>query len=736
MQKAKDMLEEDYQKKCSEYSSVMIPKDSKELDLEDELQKTKCRRALASVVEPFLNFVRAQTGMAVFFQAGIELDHPDRGRAFDIVSLSSVPEGLPSFAKFNLPFFRDSMSREFANWLRTIKRHQIEAGVEFPEFIDQESADGRAASQAVPTTAKEVEAEGGKPPTKAKGRRSAKKTKNAAASSPKSTSATSSTPTATKSVPDANDSSTPPAMAPPELPERPVLDPAMPFLERRALTLEWDKEVQRAKGRLQEARKPSSNRSTAKKGPRKDDDEYDGSSSDKGSGEEDESLVKATRRYSTRSSTTAARESNDNAKNSDDPEEASLPAQESSRDSDPDIPAPPGNDMDDIIDSPSLPLTNITPVIDDAPSGPVSDVIPPVSTPVANSPIQIQRTDPEHAPGTPAPTDIEMNVIEKVTPEDDVGRIAVEDVAKVVEGGEMTADEDSEKRAGEDVNAIAKEPFDDPLRLLNGVDIPQLSQPPYPIEASDSEFVRGYASWLMSGPQVESSFWTAVVFRWIELEELLLKLGDDPTALAVARRPNEFKKWFKDGRVWRPGGVPLPSSITLPGFRDIWWKWWNDILKFDRAALGIPGNEEEAEPFGCHGKDGFVLILVALKWWFGAGGAEDRDGLGHWEHAMKVAFHTMGLLLKESQKRLSRPETDLPNERPPSKSLSTTSSSRTSKPTSQVRKKAPTKSSAPSKPCSTIPTSRHRKSPDTPAENTADRPSKRICTRGYASASG
>ncbi|KAL0562832.1 hypothetical protein V5O48_019246 [Marasmius crinis-equi] len=41
MQKAKDMLEEDYQKKCSEYSSVMIPKDSKELDLEDELQKTK-----------------------------------------------------------------------------------------------------------------------------------------------------------------------------------------------------------------------------------------------------------------------------------------------------------------------------------------------------------------------------------------------------------------------------------------------------------------------------------------------------------------------------------------------------------------------------------------------------------------------------------------------------------------------------------------------------------------------
>ncbi|KAL0564163.1 hypothetical protein V5O48_017888, partial [Marasmius crinis-equi] len=126
------MLEEEHQAKCSQFTLVMIPKDSKELDLEDEIQKTKCRRALAGIVELFLNFMRAQTGMAVFFQAGIELDHSDRGRVFDVISLSSVPEGHPSFAKFNLPFFRDALSKEFANWLRTIKRCQIEEGVEFP----------------------------------------------------------------------------------------------------------------------------------------------------------------------------------------------------------------------------------------------------------------------------------------------------------------------------------------------------------------------------------------------------------------------------------------------------------------------------------------------------------------------------------------------------------------------------------------------------------------------------
>ncbi|KAL0571371.1 hypothetical protein V5O48_010596, partial [Marasmius crinis-equi] len=142
LERAHELMEEQFQKRLEEHSCVKMPEGETSLDIEKEHEMVRCRQALAGVVELFLNFIREHTGMAVFFQAGLELDHPDRGRAFDVFSMCSVPEGTPKFADYDMNFFQEHFAKTFAEWLRVIKRRQIEAGVEFPEFIDS-AEDGK-----------------------------------------------------------------------------------------------------------------------------------------------------------------------------------------------------------------------------------------------------------------------------------------------------------------------------------------------------------------------------------------------------------------------------------------------------------------------------------------------------------------------------------------------------------------------------------------------------------------
>ncbi|KAL0565493.1 SERTA domain-containing protein 3, partial [Marasmius crinis-equi] len=597
VEKAKEMLEEEFVEKCESYSSVMIPKDSKEINLEDEIQKTKCRRALAGIVEPFLNFVRAQTGMAVFFQAGIELDHPDRGRAFDVVSLSSVPEGHPSFAKFNLPFFRDALSKEFANWLRTIKRRQIEEGFEFPDYIDQEETSGP--SQQQPTrgkkTAEMLNASAGEVRKDKGGKAVETEPSSAVQKKPRRSSARKKAPSASAVKPTSSTYSDPPAQSSSELPKRPVIDPNLPFLDRHALSLQWNKELAEARGIQPAAGTPLSDSQGPRQLSRNDDDEYEFGSDDDGSGAEDVPLA-TTRRYSTRASKAAAIQSNDDAQNRNASDDQGLdPSLEDT---------PDGSDRDKSPIAPPQSPPNSTPIIgtDDEPAPvPLTDITTNNvdERPTDENHVQNSRIEPEQPPASTLAPTVEKVVSEVLT---DVEMAAVDKVADGIV--EMNVDR------------VQSTKIDDLSKMIDDICIPELHQAPYPLEASDSGFVRDYGKWLMNGSQAESGIWMSVVYRWIELEELLEKLEDEPWAMRIDKRPEQFKRWFKDGRVSRPGGIPTPAGITLPDFRETWCEWWNSILQDDSAVLGIPRDEDEAEPFCCRGKDGFVLILVALKWWF------------------------------------------------------------------------------------------------------------------------
>ncbi|KAL0574978.1 hypothetical protein V5O48_006994 [Marasmius crinis-equi] len=133
--------------------------DGKTLNMERELDLALCRCNLTAFAQPFLDFIRQHTGMVCFLQAGYERDHPSEGHDFEIVSLSSVPEGAPKFPDHNMSFF-GQFGREFAKWVRAIKQHQMEMGVEYPLSAALEGAtDGKdkgkdkGKKKAVPTQA-------------------------------------------------------------------------------------------------------------------------------------------------------------------------------------------------------------------------------------------------------------------------------------------------------------------------------------------------------------------------------------------------------------------------------------------------------------------------------------------------------------------------------------------------------------------------------------------------------
>ncbi|KAL0562778.1 hypothetical protein V5O48_019301, partial [Marasmius crinis-equi] len=52
----------------------------------DEQEQRQCRENFPRVFQPLLDAVSRYTGMSLFLMGGLELDHPDEGKAFDAVS--------------------------------------------------------------------------------------------------------------------------------------------------------------------------------------------------------------------------------------------------------------------------------------------------------------------------------------------------------------------------------------------------------------------------------------------------------------------------------------------------------------------------------------------------------------------------------------------------------------------------------------------------------------------------
>ncbi|KAF8137811.1 hypothetical protein K438DRAFT_1638995 [Mycena galopus ATCC 62051] len=107
--------------------------------------------------------------------------------------------------------------------------------------------------------------------------------------------------------------------------------------------------------------------------------------------------------------------------------------------------------------------------------------------------------------------------------------------------------------------------------------------------------------------------WNTVVDLWWGLEE---KSGFATTIKShpTAKRPKAVGVWVKNARKNVPD---IDSAEAMDGQ---WWAWWKAInpgwrvLNNELVQLG----DGDWEVLRCPGQNGFLNILMCLKWWFGS----------------------------------------------------------------------------------------------------------------------
>ncbi|KAL0567188.1 hypothetical protein V5O48_014807 [Marasmius crinis-equi] len=82
------------------------------------------RENLPRVLQPILEACSRFTGMSLFLQGGVELDHPDQASEFDVLSLCAVPNRCPTFDQFGLAEY-SAFNTHFLGWIQAIERIKL-----------------------------------------------------------------------------------------------------------------------------------------------------------------------------------------------------------------------------------------------------------------------------------------------------------------------------------------------------------------------------------------------------------------------------------------------------------------------------------------------------------------------------------------------------------------------------------------------------------------------------------
>ncbi|KAL0577211.1 hypothetical protein V5O48_004777 [Marasmius crinis-equi] len=619
---------------CDETSNGRI------LDIEQELDLASCRRNLTTFAQPLLDFIREHTGMVCFLQAGYERDHPDKGHDFEIVSLSSVPQGMPKFPEYNIPFF-GQFGREFAKWVRAIKQRQLELGVESPstELLERAETDGgkkdkgkgKAKAQPVRVSA---------PPSLPSSGPNAT-TKHSPSPSTASTSTLHKRPSSQPPKPSETSKNSPnqapPVVTPQPLPQPPDTD-GMSIPEKQAAYRVWHRELAEAMGIKEDVRNLFAGKQGKEKVAEDDDDDYEGDE-EEGAEKGFEEVVQRTlrpRKAAAKDDTRIDGLEPDDAAINDDTAlrvklaDKSAPMPSLINDSNPPSPehettaqlTAEGNDMthpDTAGDKRSPPEHEQLATRGNESASHVPENVCKTSAPIAPS------SSDDNAEDIAIPC--ETRIASPTSPTDPVERVIIND--------------------GGDIEMSVDAPPDAPIpnaSIFDAVEVPVID--PYPPESlKNGSFIREYATLLLKSPEGESlpAFWFTLVHSWIELEGKWECLDLEPVKLPLDHRPQAFAAWFQAGRTKRPGGRVTPTSVQLPSFRTEWWLWFDSVNPDWRLRDGgvvLPGGDGDWEDIECPGKDGFALLLIGLRWWFDRGGWEDKVGLGHWEHAVKGLYET------------------------------------------------------------------------------------------------
>ncbi|KAK7026657.1 SERTA domain-containing protein 3 [Paramarasmius palmivorus] len=177
------------------------------------------------------------------------------------------------------------------------------------------------------------------------------------------------------------------------------------------------------------------------------------------------------------------------------------------------------------------------------------------------------------------------------------------------------------------------------------------------IEGCSTSFLKGYAGWLLGPENVQRpESWRATVYKWIEVEEEWNKrdvsVQGAQFKMLKNRRPQGFLQWFKYGRLRWEALVPSDVSENTLGYE--WWVWWSKVVnprwRPQSEDMIMPGGQGSWEAVRIPGKDGFILVLVALRWWCDLLDNPEKDLL--WVSTIKAVYSTLEELLKDARTNL------------------------------------------------------------------------------------
>ncbi|KAK7020265.1 SERTA domain-containing protein 3 [Paramarasmius palmivorus] len=194
--------------------------------------------------------------------------------------------------------------------------------------------------------------------------------------------------------------------------------------------------------------------------------------------------------------------------------------------------------------------------------------------------------------------------------------------------------------------------------VVNGyaqVDAPQMEVwSRFDVQGCSTPFLKDYGGWLL-GPQniQRPESWTAVVYKWIEVEEEWNKRGIVAQGAQIKmlknKRPQGFLQWFKYGRLrWEE---LVPSEVCVQELGHQWWIWWSSVVnprwRPRSEGMIMPGGQGDWEVVRLPGKDGFILALVSLRWWCDLLDNPETDLL--WTSTLKAVYWTLEELLKDAR---------------------------------------------------------------------------------------
>ncbi|KAJ7022891.1 hypothetical protein C8F04DRAFT_1272085 [Mycena alexandri] len=128
---------------------------------------------------------------------------------------------------------------------------------------------------------------------------------------------------------------------------------------------------------------------------------------------------------------------------------------------------------------------------------------------------------------------------------------------------------------------------------------------------------------LERGTEAWGAEWTKLVGLWWELESST-GFRSLTKGFRTAGRPDEIGHWVKCAR------KGAPSIVNAAAFAVNWEKWWKGINP--KWRVGTDGALKRGEVGGwdtleAPGPNGFLNVLIGLKWWKDAGGDGDWPGM-------------------------------------------------------------------------------------------------------------